>query len=979
MVTDRVRIYELARDLGVSNKELMDAIKANLRVSVKSHSSTIRVVDANRLRDIIKSSKANKNQEAEKVTKTVEAKTNTMNKEKQLEINKVLKPQTEADAEKESPKTADKSAEEAQGQKETSAKGPKEEKKPLRSDRYLKPSQQPQQKSSQKPSQGSLSGIHSDQLYNISGNKYKRKPGASGGSADQRSQKPVNTRRMKPRSSAFSSKTEEPAVNKVQEVSTTVEKQEKPTTPANVQPKEALTSQKPVEKKTETPQESKVTEKEMPVAKPEQKEAKPSQPKEGEKRPSGDFEKRRPPDKRPPVKGARAEKPDRERTERGAKPAPKPDNSPTGKPDRSWKKKKEKKDKFEEVKSLTEIFNKKKKGEKKPEVPVEELKPTEIYIPGTLTVAELAHMLKINVTEVIKELMKSGVLATLNESVSKEAAIEVSEKLGYTIISEEKAKEEQELKKIEEDIKVEEAKSKEVVDKSKLVERAPIVTIMGHVDHGKTTLLDAIRAAKNKLVDAEVGGITQSIGAYSVEANGKPIVFIDTPGHKAFTAMRARGAQVTDIVILIVAADDGIMPQTVEAINHAKAANVPIIVAVNKIDKAGAEPDRVLQQLTEHGLLPEDWGGETIVVPLSALKGDGIEDLLGYINLVAEVQELNANPEKPAHGVVIESELDKGKGAVARVIVQDGTLQVGDSIIVGTVGGRVRALINDVGQRVEKAGPSTPVEILGLNEVPQAGDAFEKISDDKVLKQMVADRKEEEREKRFANTSGTLQRDTIFKARQRMKEEGGVKDLNIIIKADTDGSVRAVEASLKALKSEEVTLKIIHTAVGDISEADIMLAATSSAIVLGFGVKEDVNAQKISVTENVSVQTYEIIYHMIEDVEKLMLGLLEPEYEEVELGKAEVRDLFTIGKNTVIAGCYVIEGKILRNKTAYVLRNGKEIFKGNLDNLKRFKDDAKEVAQGFECGISFNKFNDLEVGDIIRVTMLEEKERNKLK
>ena len=499
---------------------------------------------------------------------------------------------------------------------------------------------------------------------------------------------------------------------------------------------------------------------------------------------------------------------------------------------------------------------------------------------------------------------------------------------------------------------------------------------MGHVDHGKTTLLDSIRASKHKIVATEVGGITQSIGAYTVylddDKENKKIVFVDTPGHEAFTEMRARGAKATDIAILVVAADDGIMPQTIEAINHAKAANVPIIVAVNKIDKPDANPDRVLQQLTEHGLVPEAWGGETITVNVSALNGTGIDELLEYILLVADIEDLKANPKAEASGVVIEANLDKGKGPVATLLVQNGTLRVGNCIVVGTACGRVRALLSDSGERIQKAEPSTPVEILGLTEVPQAGDYFEVVKNEKEMKTIVEKRKEKERDKRLeAMLPAHIRREAVA-------GEDDIPELNLIIKANTHGSAEAVSQAIAQLDSNLIKTKIIHVGVGDISEADVMLASASGALILGFTVKEDPNAAAAAEKEGVTIKKYDIIYQILEDIEKTMLSLLEPEIKEVDLGKAEVRQVFTIGKTTRIAGCYVTEGKIIRGKTAVVYRGGKEIFKGVIDQLKRFKDDVKEVAQGFECGISFAKFNDIEIGDIIEVSTTEEVERTSL-
>lgn len=566
--------------------------------------------------------------------------------------------------------------------------------------------------------------------------------------------------------------------------------------------------------------------------------------------------------------------------------------------------------------------------------------------------------------------MLNGVMATVNQLIDVDVIKKICAEYELEVLDEDlDAYMEEELEKEEKEKKLTE------VDKKLLKKRAPVVSIMGHVDHGKTTLLDSIRASKHKIVASEVGGITQSIGAYTVYLDNnkdKKIVFVDTPGHEAFTEMRARGAKATDIAILVVAADDGIMPQTIEAINHAKAADVPIIVAVNKIDKPGANPDRVLQQLTEHGLVPEEWGGDTITVKVSALQGTGIDELLEYILLVADVQDLKANPKAEASGVVIEANLDKGKGAVATLLVQNGTLRVGNCIVVGTACGRVRALLSDAGERIQKAEPSTPVEILGLSEVPQAGDYFEVVKNEKEMKTIVQERKEKERDKRL---------DAMLPAHVRREAVAGEEDipqLNLIIKANTNGSAEAVSQAIAQLESNEIKTKIIHVGVGDISEADVMLASASNALILGFTVKEDANALAAAEKEGVTIKKYDIIYQILEDIEKTMLSLLEPEVKEVELGKAEVRQVFTIGKTTRIAGCYVTEGKIVRSKDAVLYRDGKEIFRGAIDQLKRFKDDVKEVAQGFECGISFAKWNDIEVGDIIEVSTKEEVERQSL-
>ena len=594
----------------------------------------------------------------------------------------------------------------------------------------------------------------------------------------------------------------------------------------------------------------------------------------------------------------------------------------------------------------------------------------QLVVTQAMTISELSNKIQHSPAEIVKFLMLNGVMATLNQLIDVEVIKKICTEFGIEVLDEDlDAYIEEELEKEEKN------KALAEVDKKLLKKRAPVVSIMGHVDHGKTTLLDSIRASKHKIVATEVGGITQSIGAYTVfvgDNKDRKVVFLDTPGHEAFTEMRARGAKATDIAILVVAADDGIMPQTIEAINHAKAAEIPIIVAVNKIDKPGANPDKILQQLTEHGLVPEEWGGDTITVKVSALQGIGIDELLEYILLVADMAELKANPKAEASGVVIEANLDKGKGPVATLLVQNGTLRVGNCIVVGTACGRVRALLSDSGERIQKAEPSTPVEILGLTEVPQAGDTFEVVQNEKEMKAITDKRKEKERDKRIeATLPAHIRREAVA---------GGddIPQLNLIIKANTHGSAEAVSQSIAQLESDAIKTKIIHVGVGDISEADVMLASASNALILGFTVKEDSNALMAAERERVTIKKYDIIYQILEDIEKTMLSLLEPETKEVELGTAEVRQIFTIGKNTRIAGCYVTEGKIIRGKNAVIIRNGEEVYTGIIDQLKRFKDDVKEVAQGFECGISFAKHNDIQIGDIIQVSTTEEVERTKL-
>ncbi len=635
---------------------------------------------------------------------------------------------------------------------------------------------------------------------------------------------------------------------------------------------------------------------------------------------------------------------------------------------RNKKKKKEKnyksKEEEQERISLEKAVQSKHKKHVQEVESVEEVK--QVVINRPMTVGELADKIRKTPAEIIKFLMMEKIMVTVNSPIDIDTAkravinfdIEPLDEDIEAFIQEETEKEEKNKLLLE-------------ADEKSLIKRAPVVTIMGHVDHGKTTLLDSIRASKHKIVATEVGGITQSIGAYTVWQDDKKIVFIDTPGHEAFTQMRARGAKSTDIAILVVAADDGVMPQTIEAINHAKSANVPIIVAVNKMDKPDADPDKVLQQMTEYGLVPEAWGGDTICVKVSAIQGKGINELLEYILLVAEMQELKAVKDCPGMGVIIEANLDKGKGPVATMLVQNGILKVGDSIVVGTVGGKVRALLDDSGQRVKSAGPSTPVEILGLNEVPQAGDAFEVVANEKAMKQIVTERKQQERINR-------LEAMAVSHVKKETLANDEIKNLNLIIKANTNGSAEAVSQAIQNVKSSQVIPKIMHVGVGDISEADVMLASASDAIILGFSVKEDANALAAAERELVTIKKYDIIYQVLEDVEKTMLSLLEPEIQEVELGTAEVRQIFTFGKTGKIAGCYVLEGKIVRSKTAVVKRGGVEIYKGEINQLKRFKDDVKEVAQGFECGISFAKFNDLQEGDIIEVSTTKEVERSSL-
>ncbi|AJO23310.1 Translation initiation factor 2 [Heyndrickxia coagulans] len=609
-------------------------------------------------------------------------------------------------------------------------------------------------------------------------------------------------------------------------------------------------------------------------------------------------------------------------------------------------------------------FNKQKKNNRKNKnfkpqpQPVQKVKelPEKITFTESLTVAELAKKLYREPSEIIKKLFLLGVAATINQQLDKDAieliaseyGVEVEEK----VIVDQTDLETYFTEDREEDLEV----------------RPPVVTIMGHVDHGKTTTLDSIR--HTKVTAGEAGGITQHIGAYQVKVGGKKITFLDTPGHEAFTTMRARGAQVTDITVLVVAADDGVKPQTVEAINHAKAAGVPIIVAVNKIDKPTANPERVMQELTEYNLVPEDWGGDTIFVPISALTGEGIDNLLEMILLVSEVEELKANPNRRALGSVIEARLDKGRGPVATLLVQNGTLRIGDPIVVGHTYGRVRAMVNDLGRRVKEAGPSTPVEITGLNDVPEAGDRFVVFEDEKTARQ-VGEARKQQAVQAHRNETARVSLDTLF---EQMKQ-GEMKELNVIVKADVQGSVEALTAALQKIDVEGVNINVIHTGVGAINESDVTLASASNAIIIGFNVRPDNNAKRAAETEKVDIRLHRIIYKAIEEIESAMKGMLDPEYKEKIIGQVEVRQTFKVSRIGTIAGGYVTDGKITRDSGVRVIRDGVVIYEGVIDTLKRYKDDVKEVNQGYECGITIKNFNDIKEGDVIESFIMEEIER----
>ena len=579
--------------------------------------------------------------------------------------------------------------------------------------------------------------------------------------------------------------------------------------------------------------------------------------------------------------------------------------------------------------------------------------PLTVKIPDEITVGELASRMKKTATEVIKTLLKNGVMATINQTIDFDTAEFVATEMGCKV--------EREVVVTIEERLIDDHQDTE----DELVPRSPVVVVMGHVDHGKTSLLDAVR--KTNVVSGEAGGITQHIGAYTVEINGKPITFLDTPGHAAFTSMRARGAMCTDIAILVVAADDGIMPQTVEAINHAKAANIPIIVAVNKMDKHGANAENIKQELTKYDLIPEEWGGDTIVCPISAKTGMGIDQLLEMVILTAEMQELKANPNRAAKGTVIEARLDKNRGPIATLLVQNGTLHKGDLIIAGTAVGRVRVMTDDKGRAIQSAGPSIPVEITGLAETPTPGDEFDAVADERMARQLVEQRKQAEKDA-AAKQASKVTLDNLFAKMQ----EGEMKELNLIVKADVQGSAEAVRASLEKLSNEEVRVRVIHAGVGAINESDILLASPANAIVVGFNVRPDAAAQASAQRANVDIRMYRVIYDAIDEIEAAMKGMLAPKYREAIIGHAEVRQTYKVSAIGTIAGCYVKDGKVTRDSKVRVLRDNIVIYEGEIGSLQRFKDSVKEVAQNYECGMSIDKFNDIKEGDIFECYVMEE-------
>ena len=651
---------------------------------------------------------------------------------------------------------------------------------------------------------------------------------------------------------------------------------------------------------------------------------------------------------------------DRRRSGGAASEAPRPDSKRDDKKKYQDKKQHSKYDKLERKSLEKQVRNKHSKyknTEVEPQIEEEVLPEGTTVLTVPITVAGFCEQTEVSTSKVIMTLMKLGIMANINQNIDEDTVMVLAEELGISV----------HIGKVEEEV---EEKGLELFedDEKDLKARPPIITVMGHVDHGKTSLLDAIR--KTNVTASESGGITQHIGASEVRINGQKIVFLDTPGHEAFTAMRARGAHVTDIAVLVVAADDGVMPQTVESISHAKAAGVPIIVAINKMDKPGANPDRVKQELTEHGILVEDWGGDVISVPVSAKTGEGIVNLLEMILLQAEMLELRANPNRLAMGSVIEARLDKAKGPVATLLVTNGTLQTGQSVVAGTCAGRIRLMTDFKGKTIKKAGPATAVEILGLTDVPQAGDEFNAVKEDRVAREIAEHRKEKLREEVMARNS-SMSLEKLFSQIQ----EGEVKELNLIIKGDVQGSIGALVSSLEKLNNDEVKVNIIHTGVGTVTESDVMLAGTSDAVIIGFNVRPSTAVQSMADRDNIEIRTYRVIYDVIDDVEAAMKGMLDPEFKEEILGKVEIRTTFKVPNVGIIGGAYVTEGKVQRNAQVRLVRDGIVIHEGKISSLKRFKDDAREVNQGYECGIGIENYNDIKEGDIIECFHMVEVER----
>ncbi len=978
----KTRIHELAKELKITSKELIDKV-ASLGISVKNHMSTLEDEDVGRLKSLYQASSDTIIEEKRIGRRVIRRRKIKIREEKP-------EPETlKAERGEEASQTAEAEKEMLQVPSEPEADKAKEKVEPEKPEEKVEKSVKPRP-TAQKTEASIVEKAKPVETREVPAEKESKE------SVEPKLEKPEPPEKEAPEIAP-----EEKVAEKKEEPPKKLEKPEKekeeekieaarieePKVEAKVKEIEKNEKAKKVEEPGKTPEREKTQEPKKaekaeeapvkPVAKKVKKQKKeeaariislPEKPVEPEK-PKKEVPKKKPPIDLQEARKARVEKkvkaavPERKAAHPKRKKGTKiePFAIPEAKPGRPERRKVvSKEDLYTEAELKTQRIMKSKKGAKatktekeykKPEATVPKAIKRRLKIDEAITVANLAKRMGIAASEVIKKLMELGLMVNVNQSIDFDTASLVAEEFGFEV--EKAAFKEEEILKTEPD------------KEEDLRPRPPVVTIMGHVDHGKTSLLDVIR--ESNITEREAGGITQHIGAYQVKVDGGEVTFLDTPGHEAFTSMRARGAQVTDLVVLVVAADDGVMQQTVEAINHARAAEIPILVAINKIDKPNANPDRVKRELAEHGLIPEEWGGDTTMVEVSAKKKIGIEDLLEMILLQAEILELKANPKKPARGRIIEAKLDRGRGPVATVLVQEGTLKIGDFFVCGVHHGKVRALFDSNRQRILKATPSMPVEIQGISGVPTAGDDFVVVASEKQAKMISEHRQRKQRETELSRTTKV----TLEKLYERIKE-GEIKELNIILKTDVQGTLEAISDSLRKLATDEIRVNIIHSATGGISETDVMLASASNAIIIGFNVRADMKVLEMAEREQVDIRFYDVIYQLIADVKDALEGMLEPEYKEVVIGRAEVRQTFNIPKVGTVAGCYVVDGKIERSSQVHVVRDGIVVYQGKIASLKRFKDDVKEVKAGYECGIGIENFNDIKVNDVLEAYILEE-------
>ena len=945
----KTRIHELAKELQITSKELIDKV-ASLGISVKNHMSTLEDEDVGRLRSMYQDS------------------SDTIIEEKRIGRRVIRRRKIKVREEKPEPETT------PEGEVQPEAEKPEVPAEPEISEAVEKETKEVAEKPAEPLKEQKVEKVEAklkEEAKKVPEAKEPEKPEKARIVKPAAPEKEISEAALEAKivekKEELAKKIEKPATKEEEKIKAVKPEPEKPKADAREEALEVSKVEKPEKPPVKPAKKVKKEKKEeaaVIISLPE----KPVEPVEKEK------EKKEVAEKKPPIdleeaRKARVAKKDKPpvpekkpaltKKKKGVKiePFAIPEAKP-GKPER--RKVVSKEDLYSEAELKTQRIIKSKKGAKaaraekqfqKPEITVPKAIKRRLKIDEAITVANLAKRMGIAASEVIKKLMELGLMVNVNQSIDFDTAVLVAEEFGFEV--EKAAFEEEEILKTESD------------REEDLKPRPPVVTIMGHVDHGKTSLLDVIR--ESNITEKEAGGITQHIGAYQVKVDGGEVTFLDTPGHEAFTSMRARGAQVTDLVVLVVAADDGVMQQTIEAINHAKAADIPILVAINKIDKPNANPDRVKRELAEHGLIPEEWGGDTTMVEVSAKKNIGIDDLLEMILLQAEILELKANPNKPARGRIIEAKLDRGRGPVATVLVQEGTLKIGDFFVCGVHHGKVRALFDSNRQRILKATPSMPVEIQGISGVPTAGDDFVVVASEKQAKMISEHRQRKQRETELSRTTKV----TLEKLYEHIKE-GEIKELNIILKTDVQGTLEAISDSLRKLETDEIRVNIIHSATGGISETDVMLASASNAIIIGFNVRADMKVLEMAEREQVDLRFYDVIYQLIADVKDALEGMLEPEYREVVIGRAEVRQTFNIPKVGTVAGCYVVDGKLERGCQVHLVRDGIVVYQGKIASLKRFKDDVKEVKAGYECGVGIENFNDVKVNDVLEAYILEE-------